>query len=462
MTISARINSLLGESRILFQALGSLNSALNEALLTLRHAISRIAESSDPDESALETAESNFATIRTSLLEMAISQPLQRAHIQGLFAEARKAMSLNLADNARQEECVQQYLEDITGIYEQVRKAVDYFSLMPAEIIQNILNRLDLASLRRFSQVSSASRRDVEAIPLPHVFYAVGTPINLYGSFSDILSGVSSAFSRGAYYSSVEYSPRSYFTAGEMADTLFHYDNMMRLFPNFAAARLYCHFNTPERYNASYDVFFPYETPAIYLVRLKSGVQLQSMRIRLREDWLDAAPAPPRPKTAVLGFYASPASNLDEVIACRFDAGNPHRLFGIQNPAGSHKSYPRVFAEAWNDFASSEGGTFAQWLKTALTRLFGTYSAPFYASLTRHHHQKVTEILTFLAEERTTSEVSEYLTRMRDSIQEDINYKTTGSFVLMLDFSLEKLNACHEAASLGDINQFMSVRCASR
>ncbi|VVC76324.1 hypothetical protein AQUSIP_16350 [Aquicella siphonis] len=459
MNFSLQIQALFSECRLLRQHLGAINPYLSEALHDLQRDLKRLAGLSGPDgeaETAAAEALSSLESIRKSLLQEVLKSPDQAAQTLFLFTEARVTMMREPAEGQTEAQLVENYLKTVSRLYLQVRSEADFLSRMPAEIKQNIFSYLGPESLRRFSMVSAGSKQAVMDYPLRRIYYAVGIPIDLYGTFSSYLGDFNLTYlgASGADVSSSQM--RSHYSANEITASLFHHGKWMRLFPDLASAYRYCHFQTPAQYNAKLDVFFPYETPAVFLVKLKSGVQVQRMCITLRESWLEAAPAPPRPRSAVIGFFNAPASNLDEIVAARFDTSNQHRLFAVSQSSSQAKKYPVEFAEVWDEVTTEREKSFTQWVKLAVARLFASYSSPFYARLTRHHHQKVEDILAFLDSERSLDEMHQYVTAMQQRVRAEDSNNLSGCFNLMLDFTLDKLSVHIEASRLEDVNQYVS------
>lgn len=314
----------------------------------------------------------------------------------------------------------------------------DNFQYLPAEIQSQILPHFDHALLRQFKATSRIYYQTVSSYATGDFYYAVGKPINMYNEFGLFCDGI---FNDGdgekpSSFSSPFAFIRTSFSYDEMMQALHQGDNTIRLFGDLGEA-LSCKYYAAKQYHDKcLDTYYKYATPAVYVINLKSNLQVRFREFTLSSEGL----------LRKINCLETPAENCEKVFFSKLYISNKSHFF-----ASSKKN---EWVSLWNEVFEKRFKCIDQAVSLAVSNLFGVYINIFFADKRLHHQKSVELILESTKKNMPVDKLHIFLKKLRNAEKDKIGVDEKGRYCQMLDFAIARINEIQQAAKLKGIDSY--------
>lgn len=349
---------------------------------------------------------------------------------------------LNAVDQANEEMivvCQSQLNNAYKSLSENAKENVNSFLIIPNEIKYQIIQHFDLKTARLFGATSTQHYAAIQQqYPCNTFFYAVGNAIPLCSSFS---------FQK-------TFTPRE-ISEKEIMQSCIRPESL-RLFSNYQDALTFHRLESPATFHQAFDIYFVYETPAIFIVSLKNGYLIREQTYQFREYWLQETSRASKKESLVC--LDTPATNLASIHFAKFVSDRQHCLFSPALPSENNADFPAKFSVIWNEALKVKGNTFDRANIEAIIHLFANYLDCFFPQYRRKHYQQVRDALDFFKTYPTLDAAQECLTGLKKQAQSDTPAEKDHYYDQLLDFSLKKLTELNAVACLTDSKKFFAMK----
>ncbi|GEM_PF-3884053 len=451
MNIRSQFNCLVAEHNLLVAEFGGLLPFIVPSLVSSKRKLENFSdyENEEKINKLMNDAESLISRVQSGIAEEFMPSGVETETVLSNLKTRRNNMTRKVEPSASLDDEIHAYLEKVKVQYGLIKKSINGFKLLPAEIKGLVFRYLDLRAKRRFRAASAMSANDLASFPVRETYYAVGNPIDLTGSTLENLLGYVWNAGNKAY--------RGPFSTQTIFASLHGSDHVLRLFDNFDQANSYRHFHTPENYDEKLDYFYAVSTPAIFIVTLKNGYLLKEKKLQLREHWLESVAYPPKPQIETIRCFYTLDSNISKASFARFIVPCNYGFFAVGSAFNQGKNNSVDFSEHWDDGFNAQQKDMRHALNLAVKNLFARYAAPFYSGKTRHYQTEVKKILAFAGSNPEIDALFQFLVDARAGAADNQAVKPDGLYCRMLDFAISKLSEWKEANSLNGAESYFRI-----